>query len=420
MVSPPSGPKAEHSMQGQPLCLYPAYVQATGKASPHRSRPEMSDQNVWVEELNAENFLSLEKVNIPLGQLIVLVGLNASGKSNVVRALTLLSKLGQPKDVRDTSKSDLKMESIEQLFHRSNTDLKLGIRMKIDGHSLSYEISISPKAIISTEKVMLEKETLLNRNIEGSVKYFTDSEKDGVHHAPDSYRSILAFLPDQSHRLIKEVKDIIDGIKTYSFTPDEVRSIASSGFSLELRRNGSNLAQVLHTLLTFDRKKFLVVEGIIRDLIPEIEEINVPPVGSGENVCLAVREQSIPQPLRYSNISDGTLRVLAFTTALYVGGTVIAFEEPENCVHPYLFETIVDLCRKAPCQVILTTHSPYLVNRVPPEELRLVTKTGGATRISTVKDKKKVERMLEEGLPLGEVWYSGELEESHDESAGAS
>lgn len=378
----------------------------------------MSKQNVWAEKLNVENFLSLENVNVELGKLTVLVGLNASGKSNVVKALTLLSKLKE-NEIKDICRLNLKMESVEQLFHRLERNLKFGVRMKVDGEELSYETLIDSKGRITKEMIMLGTKNLLTRNENGRVEYLTDSEQEESYNVALAF-SILKSFTDRSHTLIRKVRDALGNIRTYSFNSDEIRSVASSGFNLELERNGSNLAQVLHTLLTFDRKKFQTVEETMRDLIPEIEEINVPTTERGDKVYLTMREKWISEPLKYTNIADGTLRILAFATALYLGGTVIAFEEPENCVHPHLFETIVDLCEKAPCQVVITTHSPYLVSQVPPEELRLVKKTGGDTTIKAVEDKEKVKRMLEEGLPLGEVWYSGELEESHRQDSGSS
>ncbi len=378
----------------------------------------LSNRNVWVEELDIENFLSLENVNVELGKLTVLVGLNASGKSNVVKALTLLNKLKE-NDIRTMCNVNLKMELIEQLFHTLERNLKLGVRMKVDGEELSYETSIDPRRFIAKEIIMLETKNLLTRNENGRVEFLTGSEQ-GESYNVNLESSIFRSFTERFHPLIRKVMDVLGNIRTYSFNPDEIRSVASSGFKLKLERNGSNLAQVLHTLLTYDRKKFQTVEGIMRDLIPEIEEINVPTTESGDQVYLVMKERGISKPLKYSNISDGTLRILAFTTALYLEGTVIAFEEPENCVHPYLFETVVDLCKKAPCQVIITTHSPYLVNQVPPEELRLVEKTGGDTTIRKVEDKEKVKRMLEEGLTLGEVWYSGELEEFHEQDSGSS
>ena len=102
--------------------------------------------------------------------------------------------------------------------------------------------------------------------------------------------------------------------------------------------------------------------------------------------------------------------MLAFITALTLDSDLIAFEEPENCIHPYLLETIIDLARKSGKQVIISTHSPYLLDHVKPEEVILVYKEEGATkavRLEKTKEVKKVKEMLEEGLTLGEIWYAG-------------
>ena len=85
-------------------------------------------------------------------------------------------------------------------------------------------------------------------------------------------------------------------------------------------------------------------------------------------------------------------------------------EEPENSIHPRLLETIVDLARKAPCQVIITTHSPYLLDHVKPEEVFVVEKPGLETTVKKLAKTKEVEavkRLLVEGGTLGEAWYSG-------------
>ncbi len=114
--------------------------------------------------------------------------------------------------------------------------------------------------------------------------------------------------------------------------------------------------------------------------------------------------------MKPQNISDGTLRLLAFIVALYSGASLVAFEEPENRIHPYLLETLVDLARKAPCQVIITTHSPYLLDHVKPEEVYVVEKPGTETivkKLSKTKEVHAVKKLLEEGGTLGEAWYSG-------------
>ena len=85
-------------------------------------------------------------------------------------------------------------------------------------------------------------------------------------------------------------------------------------------------------------------------------------------------------------------------------------EEPENYVHRYLLETLIHLIRNSPSQVIIVTHSPYLLDYIRPEEVYLVEKPGRETlvrRLSKSREIEEVRRFLEEGGTLGEAWYSG-------------
>jgi len=119
-------------------------------------------------------------------------------------------------------------------------------------------------------------------------------------------------------------------------------------------------------------------------------------------------------PMPLSNVSDGTLRLIAIALALYGGASVVALEEPENCVHPRLLETLVDAMREAPTQVVVTTHSPYLLDHVEPEEVYLVVGEGLETKVRKLSETREVEavkKFLKEGGTLGEAWYTGLLGE---------
>jgi predicted ATPase len=123
-----------------------------------------------------------------------------------------------------------------------------------------------------------------------------------------------------------------------------------------------------------------------------------------------IKAKGLGEPLRPHNVSDGTLRALAIASALYGGSSLVVLEEPENCVHPHLLEALMSLARDSPPQVILTTHSPYLLDHARPEEVYVVEKEGLETkvgRLSAMKELKAVRRFLEEGGTLGEAWYSG-------------
>ena len=370
---------------------------------------------VIVKSLIAENFLSLDKVKVDFGKLTILVGSNAAGKSNIIKALMLLSGIGRASagtDINTICKNHLGFESLRQIFYDPSRNVTLRLNLEVDGQNMFYRISFNSNGIINREEVICEK-ALLTRTASTSASYVGKEGKLFELSLSYSFPAMVQISKiKDSHFIIRRMRNILANIRTYAFEAARIRSESSSGFNLNLSRNGSNLAQVLHSLLTYKRKSFLEIEDIMKQLIPEIEEINVPTTKDGQRTYLLIKENGIPEPLKYHNISDGTLRILAFVTALYLENTIIAFEEPENCVHPYLFETVVDLCRKSPTQVVITTHSPYLLNKIlDPKEVLLVEKEEGKTKVKPVEDLNKVRRFLEEGIPLGEIWYMGELQE---------
>ena len=375
------------------------------------------NKKVIVKNIIAENFLSLDKVKVDFEKLTILVGPNAAGKSNIIKALMLLSGIGREEagtNINTICKNHLGFESLRQVFYDPSRDVTLRLNLEADGQNILYRISFSSDGIINKEEVVREK-SLLTRTAANTVSYVNKEGKvESQLPLHSSYVPAITQISERkdSHFIVKRMKSILANIRAYAFEADKIRSDSPSGFNLNLSRDGSNLAQALHSLLTYKRKSFLEIEDIMKQLIPEIEEINVPTTENGQRVYLSIKEKGIQEPLKYHNISDGTLRILAFITALYLENTIIAFEEPENCVHPYLFETVVDLCRRSPTQVVMTTHSPYLLNKVSdPKEVLLVEKENGRTKVKLVEDLSKVRRLLEEGIPLGEIWYMGELQE---------
>ena len=149
----------------------------------------------------------------------------------------------------------------------------------------------------------------------------------------------------------------------YSFEPKAIRGYANVLPSSELSRDGSNLPQVLHTLLTTNRETFRRIEDTLKMCLPEVDEIDLPVIRKDHQpeVHIAIRERGFEKPFELAQISDGTLRLLAFITALNLDSPLVAFEKPENCVHPHLLETLIDIVRKSDKQVIISTHSPLLI-----------------------------------------------------------
>jgi len=375
------------------------------------------ERSVRVARLRFRNFLSLRHVDLELSKLNVFVGPNSSGKSNIARALQLLAnhvRHGVPvlPGYRD-------FKSVVYGFDVT-TQIELEIEAEISGHNVRYALILTPdnyieKAWINSKEVLSSEgreslASVLTRN--GEIKRF---RKPGSAIPPNQhllahniFRSVLTLLPSEAVMEIHDLAEVLKSFTIHSFDPKSIRAVSGVGAQPVLGYDGRGLVRVLLHFYLENRRVFARIEDVLRSLIPEVEEI-VPHIEGG-NVELWLRVKGMKEPLRPANISDGTLRILAYITVLHSDTSLVALEEPENFVHPHLLETLVDLARRAPCQVVMTTHSPYLLDHVKPEEVFVTEKPGTETVVRKLTETKEVEavkKLLEEGGTLGEAWYSG-------------
>jgi predicted ATPase len=188
-----------------------------------------------------------------------------------------------------------------------------------------------------------------------------------------------------------------------------------------LALNGENLGTVLHDLLT--RYDFRSVADELRDFLrvayPAFEEIHCDTTfGTPPQVLVRVRERGMPRSTELWELSDGMLRFLCLATALLnpAAPPLIAVDEPELGLHPRLLPIVGDLIKSAAerTQVLVTTHSPDLLNRFGLEDIAVMARAPDAPRAVWHRpaDRKTLVRMLEEvsGETLGDLHRSGELE----------
>ena len=360
--------------------------------------------------LYVENFLSLKNVDIELGKVNVFIGPNASGKSNIARAFQLIEKharegfpiLDGYKDLRDLS-----------FGFNPIVDILLSLELFIGRSRYGYTLQLTNERY--TEKVTKYNEIVLEHKGDENRVTTKDRKISGLLPPPvpayfgrGAFRSILTALPSEIDTNIHRLASNLKNISVHSFTPDRLRSINSVKESPLLKYHGDNLARHLLYLYTEKRKDFWRIEETLRGMISEVEEI-IPHI-EDVNVEIWIKVKDLGEPLKPYNISDGTLRLLAVITALYGGFSLVVLEEPENCIHPYLLQTLMQLARDSPSQVIITTHSPYLLDHVKPEEVHIVEKVGLETKVKKLSKSDEVatvKKFLEEGGTLGEAWHSG-------------
>jgi len=389
-----------------------------------------------LKRLRLRNFYSFRDTAVELDKVNVLVGLNASGKSNFVKVLRLLRNhftYGLP--VPDESKpEEIPFGDIVYGFNIYET-AECEASLELSGREVVYKLRLLRDRY--EERVAADSEALYEftaqvgqvgvavsstgRYRDGSgmfkpatspglrkvVAIFRDLE-GGVNRV-EGYAPIspLSNPPGDADPSIHSVVEFFRGIGVFKFSPDSIRLRSSVSESPIVKFDGSNLARYLLHLYLEKRRAFSMVEDVIRSFVPEVEEV-IPHI-EGSEVEIWVRSRYLRLPLRPSYISDGTLRLIALTVVLNAGFSLVAIEEPENHIHPYLLESLVDMARKSRSQVVITTHSPHLLNFLKPEEVYVVARVNGESKIARLTDTSEfeiVKKYLEEGGTLGEAWVS--------------
>ena len=167
-----------------------------------------------------------------------------------------------------------------------------------------------------------------------------------------------------------------------------------------LEEKGQNLSAVLHNLLK-NEVQATELRQTLRRLLAGCVNITVETTGSF--LVTFLHYQNAGGKIRKSDLgleSDGTLRVLGVLAALFQAGPetqgagvsvrqFLALEEPETNIHPGMLGVLAELFVEASAggkQILLTTHSPDLLDFLPPESFRVVEKVDGETRVGSLAD----------------------------------
>ncbi|MHC1610578.1 MAG: AAA family ATPase [Candidatus Methanospirareceae archaeon] len=347
-----------------------------------------------IKKLKIKNYKSLKDVELELEKFNVLIGPNASGKSNLLDCLAFVSEIAQ----RTVDGSLAGRGGYERVvFGGKKENIELAIDFMLDNEALQYLISISEKGI-DEERLFIGDVGVIDRHL-NNVRLDTGK-------TVGARSTWTTAIYDHSPK----TKEYLNSWRSYNFITSEMRETYRAERNLILDKNGGNLAQVLLSLHNERSKTFDKIEDMLKQAIPQIDELLTPLTESGETY-VAVREKGFDYHFDYFQVSDGTLKLLAYITAITANEPkLVCFEEPENFIHPRLFELLVEILKKSDKQIILSTHSPYLVDWVEPEDVIIVEKKDQETVMGRIKEGDKLKkRLVEMGLALGEYWYGGGL-----------
>jgi predicted ATPase len=186
-----------------------------------------------------------------------------------------------------------------------------------------------------------------------------------------------------------------------------------------LNEHGDNLGNVVQFLEREHPKRFTQILQRISQKIPNITKIDTEKTSDGR-ILLRFNDGAFRDPFYAQQMSDGTLKIFAYLLLLEDPNPppFLCIEEPENGLYHKLLDTLATefrehaTGRRGGSQVFITTHQPYLVDALSPDEVWILEKgRDGFSRVTRASDYDVIKNLVSEGLPLGGLWYSDYFDE---------
>ncbi len=221
----------------------------------------------------------------------------------------------------------------------------------------------------------------------------------------------------KQHPRISAFRQFVEGWYLSYFTPDAARSLPLAGPQRHLNVHGDNLGNVVQFMEREHPRRFQAILNSIAGKIPGIDSIDTERTSDGR-LLLRFNDKGFQDPFYAQQVSDGTLKVFAYLLLLEdpTPPPFLCIEEPENGLYHKLLETLAKEFRAhasahGGSQVFVTTHQPYFIDALEPEEVWILEKrSDGFSTIRRASDDPIVNSMVAEGLPLGSLWYSDYLD----------
>ena len=376
-----------------------------------------------IEKIRLRNILSFgdKGEEIELQPLNVIIGQNASGKSNLIDVIKLLHYLPVNTKYKSLANFIYDNGGIYEWIWKGNQRSDNMAEINVELHlipiwkearpeTILYKIrftELEQKLVVPIEEIAnLDKKLLWSKyNVPTYDSILSYSAKESFYNLSETDKLRLSSLGN-TLSLISLHTDLQTNRASELRKPKLYRPSTSS-----LEDDAENLVNVLHYLKSEKTPKQKVVENL-QKFYPRIEDYEIEFVRAGE-VQLFIREEGLEKPISAMRLSDGTLRYLCLLAILChpEPPPLICIEEPETGLHPDILPTIAELMIEASqrTQLIVTTHSDIFVSAFSeiPEAVLVCEKDEDGTHFKRL-EKDKLKAWLEE-YELGDLWLKGEI-----------
>ena len=286
-----------------------------------------------------------------------------------------------------------------------------------DGKGLAWKGEAQGRQFDDTHGGVSDLESLIDQ-IEKGASGEESAETEIVELQDRRKLGIATLGALKQHPRISSFRQFVEGWYLSYFTPDAARSLPLAGPQRRLNVHGDNLGNVVQFMEREQPQRFERILHRIAGRIPGVDRIDTEQSPDGR-LLLRFDDKGLGDPFYAQQMSDGTLKVFAYLIMLEdpQPPPFICIEEPENGLYHKLLEVLAEELRKhatagknAP-QIFVTTHQPYFVDALNPDETWILEKQAdGFATICRASDDSLVPAMVDEGLPLGGLWYSDYLD----------
>ncbi len=338
----------------------------------------------FLRRLKIRNYKSIGNCDVELRPLTVLVGRNGSGKSNFLDALRFVADaLRTSLDHAIKSRGGIDEVRRRVAGHPNNFALELEVDLG-DGRWAHYgfEVAARKKGGFSVKKEALQIRGGLNQLVgsyrldEGKLTHSSETPM------PPASSDRLYLVNAAGLPTFRSVYDALLTMGFYNLNPESMKALQSPDAGEILHRDGGNIASVIGRIGN-DRPPIKErIKEYLATIVPGVTDVSRIPLGPKETLEFRQKVHKSPSPWKFlaNSMSDGTLRALGTlvaVTQLAEGAApvrLVGIEEPETALHPAASGALMDALREAAVhtQVVVTTHSPDLLDRVNPETDRLL------------------------------------------------
>ncbi len=177
-------------------------------------------------------------------------------------------------------------------------------------------------------------------------------------------------------------------IRVFQISPTRSREFGVPLPRPELEGTGANLPAVVDLLKKERPKEWRSILAAMRAILPRLNDISVD-YTSMRTLGLLFHEDGVGRPWSVGEVSDGTIQALALLVAIFDARfSLLVLEEPENSVHPWIIRRLMEACEVAAesRQILITTHSPLVINSVAPDSLFGIWRHRGETHLAPLTD----------------------------------